>query len=100
MPIYEYRCSNCSHEFEESQSIKDSSLIICPECSQEKLNRVIGLGGGMIFKGSGFYQTDYKNSGAPKKDTTANKESSAEKKPETKSAVAPAASTDSPKPEK
>ncbi|MEI7906841.1 MAG: zinc ribbon domain-containing protein [Bacteroidota bacterium] len=100
MPIYEYRCSNCSHEFEESQSIKASSLLTCPQCKQEKLNRVIGLGGGMIFKGSGFYQTDYKNSGTAKKDSAANKEPSAEKKPEAKSATPPAPAADTSKSEK
>jgi putative FmdB family regulatory protein len=61
MPTYHYRCSNCGHEFEVSQSIKDASLNTCPQCTQVTLDRVISGGGGMIFKGSGFYLTDYKN---------------------------------------
>jgi putative FmdB family regulatory protein len=89
MPIYEYRCSNCSFEFEESQSIKDPSLVTCPQCNKETLNRVIGLGGGMIFKGSGFYQTDYKNTGAPKKESSSKITSTTEKKTENKSTDTP-----------
>ncbi len=78
MPTYQYRCTTCSHEFEEYQSMKDSPLVTCPNCKKESLQRVIGSGGGMIFKGSGFYQTDYKGGISAKKD------SSGEKEPETK----------------
>ncbi len=63
MPTYQYKCSNCSYEFEEFQSMKDSPLVTCPKCKQERLERVIGSGAGMIFKGSGFYQTDYRSKG-------------------------------------
>ncbi len=64
MPTYEYFCKNqdCNHEFEVFQSMKDDSLTDCPTCEQPTLQRKIGLGAGIIFKGSGFYETDYKKS--------------------------------------
>ena len=61
MPTYEYKCVNCEHEFEIYQSMKDEKLTKCPNCGRETLRRLIGSGGGLIFKGSGFYLTDYKN---------------------------------------
>jgi putative FmdB family regulatory protein len=60
MPIYEYQCKNCGHIFDELQSIKEKPLITCPSCGKDALARLIGTGSGIIFKGSGFYQTDYK----------------------------------------
>ena len=75
MPTYEYRCSNCGHEFEEFQSMKDIPLVSCPKCSHDSLFRVIGLGGGMIFKGTGFYQTDYKKSNTSTAVTSTGKKS-------------------------
>ena len=60
MPTYQYLCDGCGHEFEKFQSIKASALRKCPECRKMQLNRLIGAGGGIIFKGSGFYQTDYR----------------------------------------
>ena len=60
MPTYQYLCNGCGHEFEKFQSIKSNSLRKCPECSKMQLNRLIGAGGAIIFKGSGFYQTDYR----------------------------------------
>ena len=60
MPTYEYLCDGCGHEFERFQSIKASALRKCPECSKMQLTRLIGAGGAIIFKGSGFYQTDYR----------------------------------------
>jgi putative FmdB family regulatory protein len=91
--MYEYRCSHCSHEFEETQSIKASPLLTCPQCNTDHLYRVISIGGGMIFKGSGFYQTDYKSGSSAKKDESSGQKSdssktetpSVEKKPESKS---------------
>ena len=62
MPTYEYRCDNCGHEFETFQSIKDGALRKCPECGKLKLQRLIGTGAGILFKGSGFYETDYRSS--------------------------------------
>lgn len=61
MPTYEYRCGSCKHEFEQYQSIKDSPLRKCPECGKNALERLIGTGGAILFKGSGFYQTDYRS---------------------------------------
>ncbi len=60
MPTYQYLCNGCGHEFEKFQSIKASALRKCPECRKMQLNRLIGAGGAIIFKGSGFYQTDYR----------------------------------------
>lgn len=60
MPTYEYKCTECGFVFEEFQSIVSAPLEICPQC-QGKIVRVIAGGAGLIFKGSGFYLTDYKN---------------------------------------
>ncbi len=60
MPTYQYECEACGHEFEELQSMTDKKLTKCPKCGKNKLARLIGSGAGMIFKGSGFYETDYK----------------------------------------
>jgi putative FmdB family regulatory protein len=57
MPIYEYKCRSCGGSFEITQSMKDDPLKICPTCGKE-IRRVINGGGGVIFKGSGFYVTD------------------------------------------
>lgn len=62
MPTYEYRCDNCGHQFDEFQSITADALCDCPKCKKSSLQRLIGGGNGLIFKGSGFYITDYKNS--------------------------------------
>jgi putative FmdB family regulatory protein len=61
MPTYDYVCEACNHHFEEFQSIKADALKECPECHRKKLRRLIGPGGGLIFKGSGFYCTDYRS---------------------------------------
>lgn len=61
MPTYEYICRNCDHEFEEFQSMTAAALRKCPECGRSALERKIGLGGGIIFKGGGFYETDYRS---------------------------------------
>ncbi len=60
MPTYEYQCGACEHRFEEFQSITAAPLKKCPACGKRALQRLIGTGGGIIFKGSGFYQTDYR----------------------------------------
>lgn len=62
MPTYDYRCKNCGHEMAVFQSITDDALTKCPECGEDALQRLIGAGAGIIFKGSGFYETDYKRS--------------------------------------
>jgi putative FmdB family regulatory protein len=84
MPTYEYECQACGHAFEELQAMTDPKLMKCPKCHKKKLARLIGSGSGMIFKGSGFYETDYKKKPAPAGDK---KDSS---KPAAKSAASPA----------
>ena len=63
MPTYEYVCTKCDHTFDALQSIKDKALTRCPKCNGA-LRRVINGGLGIIFKGSGFYTTDYKKGSA------------------------------------
>lgn len=64
MPTYEYACPKCGHQFEQFQSMRDEPLKKCPQCKKTGLKRLVGSGAGLIFKGSGFYITDYKKSGA------------------------------------
>jgi putative FmdB family regulatory protein len=61
MPTYEYVCDGCDHEFEELQSFSDEPLTKCPKCKKKKLRRLFGTGASIIFKGSGFYETDYRS---------------------------------------
>ena len=61
MPTYDYLCSNCEHKFEKFQSITSGNLKKCPECGKMTLQWLIGTGSGVIFKGSGFYETDYRS---------------------------------------
>ncbi len=61
MPTYDYLCKNCGHKFENFQPITAKPLKKCPKCSKMKLQRLIGAGAGIIFKGTGFYQTDYRS---------------------------------------
>jgi len=63
MPTYEYQCSACGHQFEKFQSITAEPIKVCPECNKKKVKRLIGTGAGLIFKGSGFYITDYRSDG-------------------------------------
>jgi putative FmdB family regulatory protein len=61
VPTYDFRCGSCQYEFEQFQSITAAPLKTCPNCKRRTLQRLIGSGGGIIFKGSGFYQTDYRS---------------------------------------
>lgn len=61
MPTYEYECSACGHRLEEFQSMTAKPLKKCPECGKSALSRLIGLGAGVLFKGGGFYETDYRS---------------------------------------
>jgi putative FmdB family regulatory protein len=107
MPTYEYACEECGHRFEKFQSITANPLRKCPECKKNSVKRLIGTGAGIIFKGNGFYETDYRSesykkaaekdkpsseSKSEKKDASAKSETKTEskadstKKSETKSA--------------
>ena len=61
MPTYEYICENCGCEFERFQSITAGALRKCPDCGKPALKRLVGTGASIIFKGSGFYETDYRS---------------------------------------
>lgn len=65
MPTYEYLCPKCGHAFEQFQSMNDAPLKKCPKCKKTGVKRLIGGGAGLIFKGTGFYITDYKNKKSP-----------------------------------
>jgi putative FmdB family regulatory protein len=102
MPTYDYHCEKCNKSFEVFQSMKADVLDTCPEdlCCMETwgkgpVKRQIGTGAGLIFKGSGFYITDYRSEGyreAAKKDSSASTSSSETKSSETKSKPASATS--------
>jgi putative FmdB family regulatory protein len=61
MPTYDYECKACDHSFELFQTISDPVKRKCPECGKMKLRRLFGTGAALLFKGSGFYQTDYRS---------------------------------------
>jgi putative FmdB family regulatory protein len=105
MPTYEYHCEKCGHDFEMVHSMSAAPLKTCPEdlCAQKKWGRgkvtkQMGAGAGLLFKGGGFYITDYRSEGykqAAKKDTTpAKSESKSESKSEAKPAAKPAPKTE------
>lgn len=109
MPTYDYECTACGHRFDELQSFSEAPLTKCPKCKKNKLQRLFGGGGAIIFKGGGFYETDYRRAGekadkgeaaeAPKTDTKADTktEAKADATPATPAADAPkpAAKTES-----
>ncbi|KHE90330.1 MAG: hypothetical protein SCABRO_03912 [Candidatus Scalindua brodae] len=86
MPTYDYECNACHHTMELFQSITAKHIRKCPECGKLKLKRLIGTGSTIIFKGSGFYQTDYRSEGyktqekAEKESSTTEKKDSKDKK--------------------
>jgi putative FmdB family regulatory protein len=99
MPTYEYACQQCGHRFEQMQSITAKALKKCPSCGKNTLQRLFGAGAGFIFKGSGFYATDYRSDNytqgkklAEGSGTTKTKEGgeSSAKKTETKESSSPA----------
>jgi putative FmdB family regulatory protein len=61
MPTYDYKCDACGHAFEQFQSMSAAPIKKCPKCGKQKVKRLIGTGAGLIFKGSGFYITDYRD---------------------------------------
>ncbi|QYK46747.1 MAG: zinc ribbon domain-containing protein [Phycisphaeraceae bacterium] len=88
MPTYDYKCNACKHRFELFQSMKDAPKRKCPKCAKNALERLIGTGAAILFKGSGFYETDYRSE-SYKKAADAEKapapDSKTDSKPETKS---------------
>lgn len=91
MPTYDYACAACGHRFERFESLGDDAPKPCPQCGKKRARRMLGTGAGLIFKGSGFYTTDYKKKsgggdgdkgkgGEPEKKKTARKEKKEEPK--------------------
>jgi putative FmdB family regulatory protein len=98
MPTYEYKCEACGHTFEKFQSITAAPIKKCPECGKSKVRRLIGTGAGLLFKGSGFYITDYRGDAynkAAKADSSATGGESKPSESKNGDAAKPAASTDS-----
>lgn len=97
MPTYDYRCNACDHEFELFQSMSDKVKRTCPECGKKSLERLIGTGAALLFKGSGFYETDYrsesykkaKDADKPETKSDSNSESKADSKPDKKTEKKP-----------
>jgi len=73
MPTYQYECESCGHVFDIMQSITEKKLQKCPKCNKNSLQRLIGTGSGIVFKGNGFYETDYKKKKATPETCPANK---------------------------
>src|SRR6187401_1445864 len=102
MPTYDYACDACKHEFEQFESITAEPQKKCPKCKKNKLRRLFGAGGGLIFKGSGFYQTDYRpdsykkaaEADKPKTESSSSSES-ASSKSDSKTDTKPAATSKS-----
>jgi putative FmdB family regulatory protein len=113
MPTYEYKCTACGHAFEQFQSITAAPVKRCPQCGKSKVKRLISTGAGLIFKGSGFYITDYRDAsytekakaesggggegGGDKKEAVAGDSKPAETKAESKADAKPAAKAETPK---
>ena len=101
MPTYDYECDACGHKFEKFQSYNDPVLRKCPQCKKSKLRRLFGTGAAVMFKGSGFYQTDYR-SDSYKKAASADTDSGGSKSSDkdsssSKSETKPSSSSDKPK---
>jgi putative FmdB family regulatory protein len=92
MPTYDYVCDQCQHEFEAFESIKADPQTVCPECTQPRLRRKIGAGAAILFKGSGFYQTDYRSESYKKRAEADKPADSSSPKESTTSTSSPAKS--------
>lgn len=97
MPTYDYQCDACSHEFELFQRISEDPVKKCPECKKNKLRRLFGTGAAIVFKGSGFYETDYRSESYKKGAESAKKsmESKSDSSSDSKSESKPAAKSNS-----
>lgn len=95
MPTYDYRCKSCGHEMELFQSMRDAPKRKCPDCGKNTLERLIGTGAAIVFKGSGFYQTDYRSE-SYKKAAEAESKPAETKEPDAKTDKAADKSTDKP----
>jgi putative FmdB family regulatory protein len=84
VPTYDYRCAACGHELEEFQSMHEPALKKCPKCKKNKLERQIGSGAGILFKGGGFYQTDYRSESYKSGETSEKGDGKAPTAPEAK----------------
>jgi len=98
MPTYDFVCDACGHTFEEWQSFKDEPLTKCPECKKKKVRRLIGSGAAVVFKGSGFYETDYKRDEKYKAAEKADAAAPPAPAAETKADATPAATSPPPPP--
>jgi len=85
MPTYDYLCDACGHQLEIFQGINDAPVKKCPECKKNKLQRQFGTGAAIVFKGSGFYQTDYRSESYKKGAKAEEKKSDSGEKSETSS---------------
>jgi putative FmdB family regulatory protein len=85
MPTYHYLCGACGYEFEKFQSITADPIKTCPVCAKDQVKRIMSGGSGLIFKGSGFYITDYKNSKSKSKTESGDKPKENKKSEKTKS---------------
>ena len=96
MPTYEYVCRACRHEFERFQPITSSPVRTCPKCGRKRVERKIGIGAAVLFKGGGFYETDYRSESYRKTEEAEKKESEkASEKPSEKKPADSAKPTDS-----
>jgi putative FmdB family regulatory protein len=98
MPTYDYICDACGHEFEAFESIKSDPQTVCPTCHETRLRRKIGPGAAILFKGSGFYQTDYRSESYKKGAKADKSPGSSTETSTTKSDTAAPASTSAPAP--
>ncbi|MGA0060934.1 MAG: FmdB family zinc ribbon protein [Planctomycetota bacterium] len=95
MPTYRYECQACGHTLEAFQSMTENALRKCPACGKQKLQRLIGAGAGVIFKGSGFYETDYRSASYKADAKSGESGSSSDTKSSDQAGGAPAAKTSS-----
>lgn len=101
MPTYDYICDSCGHEFEAFESITSNPQTLCPSCKAEKLRRKIGPGAAILFKGSGFYETDYRSASykkAAKADSAASSSTSSSTNGDSSKPAAPSAPASTPAP--